>query len=263
MRVLRIINDPVLNGKHMSEWYNVDVRELHSGVLNQLSKMTGEEFTIAGEIVTEEIFEKEDGFSYSPEGFWAVLTGQIKPHSPDFMNYEKFIEKFDLINLRNQYVFDEIHFYSIPFMGAFESRVVGKDAFYCNSGPYFANCENFAIMGWNFERQIPEAVEAYMHRAEFTLERAYPKFWKQFSKDVGTVHCPHNTKKDYDWGNKTDVLCYADRYIMNPYEFVPVMRNSEYWGSNGLGYFEYWFSHIPQSKIDVIVHPDKINNIED
>jgi len=196
MRILRIINDPILNGKHMSEWYNVNVRELHSGVLNQLSKMTGEEFTIAGEIITEEIFEKEDGFKYSPKEYWAVLTGQMKPHIPDFMDYKKFIEKFDLINLRNQYLFDEVHFYGTPWGGAFESIMVGDNSIYCNSGAYRANCENFVIQGFNFERDVQCAIEAYMHRTESILEYCYPKFWKNFRRDVGSVHVPHNATKD-------------------------------------------------------------------
>jgi hypothetical protein len=258
MRILRIINDPIIDGRHMSKWFGVDIRSLHSDVLSRLEQMTGEKYTICGEITNDEFFIKEDGFCYTPDSYKNVLNQKVKPHVPDFMNYDLFISKFNLIEMKNQYLFDEIHFYSIPFGGAFESRMVGNRAIYCNSAPYPAPCDNFVIMGFSFERGVIEAIEAYMHRVEFILQYAYPLFWNGFSKDVGRIHTPHNTDKDYDWGNKTDVLCYADRYIMNDYEFVPVMRNSDYWGSNGLGYFDYWFSHIPKSKIDVVVHPNKI-----
>jgi len=258
MKILRIIIDPALNGKHLSEWYNVDVRSLHSDVLSELTKITGEDFTISGEIISEEIPVKEDGYQYTSSEYWNILSGKTKEHRPDWMDYEKFIEKYDLINRKNRYEFDEVHLYSGPWVGGFESKLVARKDIYCNSGGYIADCDTFAIMGFSFERMVTEAVEAYGHRAESILYYSHPSFWENFNKDVGTIHIPHNTNKDYDWGNTNSVLCYADKYIMNPFEFVPVMRNSEYWGSNGLGYFEYWFEHIPKSKLDVVVHPSNI-----
>ena len=77
MRVLRIIIDPVLNGKRLSEWFNVDVRSLHSKVLDEWSNITGETFTISNEILSEEIPIKEDGYQYSLDEYWNVLSGQV------------------------------------------------------------------------------------------------------------------------------------------------------------------------------------------
>jgi hypothetical protein len=220
--------------------------------------MTGEDYTIAGEIETNEIFIKEDGYKYTPTEYWNVLSKASDPHSPDFMDYSNFITKFDLVSLKNKYVFDEVHFYSIPYAGAFESRVVGRNAIYCNSAPFYANCDNFCIMGFSFERGVTEAIEAYMHRTEFIIAYEHPSFWDGFRKEVGTVHLPHNGECDYDWANPKYKLCYADRYILNPFEFIPVERSCAYWGCNGLGYFEYWFSHIPESMRNIILHVDKI-----
>jgi hypothetical protein len=258
MRILRIIIDPILRGRHLSEWYNVDVRKLHSNVLSELTKITDETFIISDEIVSEDIPVKEDGYQYTPKEYWKAITVNGSEHRPDWMDYNIFIKKFDLISRKNNNEFDEVHIYGFPWIGAFESKLVSRKDIYCNSGGYVADCDTFAIMGFNGERQVQEAVEAYGHRTEFILQYSDPSFWNNFSKDCGTIHIPHNTKKDYDWGNLNFVECHADKYIMNPYEFKPVMRNSEYWGSNGLGYFEYWFSHIPKDRLDIAVHPDKI-----
>jgi hypothetical protein len=263
MRILRIIIDPVINGKKMSKWYNVNVRELHSNILKELTKITSEDFIIVGEIVSTDIPIKEDCYKYTEEEYWKALTVNGSEHRPDWMDYKIFIDGFDLINKRNNGEFDEVHLLGIPWSGAYESRLVGKTAIRCNSPEYIADCDNFAIMGFNIERQIQEAIEAYGHRSEFILRHCFPKSYEVLTKCVGSIHIPFNTTKDYDWGNETMVNSYAHWiHDRNGTDFFPVPANCHEWGCNGLGWFEYWFSHITPEAMDIIVHSDKIKIME-
>ena len=293
MRVLRIIIDPVLNGKRLSEWFNVDVRSLHSKVLDEWSNITGEAFTISDEILSEEIPIKEDGYQYSLDEYWNVLSGIKEHHSPDYMDYKSFIEKFDLINRKNNFEFDEVHIYAAGWMGGFESRMVGNNSIWCNAPLYVADCSNFVIMAFNMQRGVSEAIEAFGHRTESTLKYCYSSFWSKFLSVVGSVHIPHNGTTDYDWANKTIKSCYADMFpdswnnipvvsnenkgcnlllavmaglkpltISTETDFQPVPRNCEYWKCNSLDYFRYWYNHIPKEMFDVIIHPDKIKIME-
>jgi hypothetical protein len=288
MKVLLIILNPIIRKQRLSDYYNVDVANLHSKVLQEWNKITEENYIVVDTIVADWIPDKEDGYQYTPEEYFNVLTGKKEHHSPDYLNYKTLIDKFDLINKKNNGDFEEVHLYGFPWQGAFESRMIGRNSIWCNAPLYNADTDNFIIMGLNAERGVSEAIEAFSHRVESTLDYCYPKFWKKFLSVVGSVHIPHNGNIDYDWSNKTMKLCYADMFpnswnnnsvpvkkgcnifaklfsrfkIDAPEGFKPVLRNCEAWKCNSLDYFRYWYQHIPKEMFDVIVHPDKINIME-
>lgn len=268
MKILQIIIDPIIKGKSLSKRYNVDVQALHKSVLDELTSITGEEMIIVDSITDTDIPVKEDGYQYTEDELYNVLFAGGKSHRPDWLDYTKFIEKFDLINRKNRGDFNEVHIYGFPWCGAFESRMVGRTAVYCNSGAYSANCDNFIIMGFSYERQISEAVEAFGHRSEFILQRCYPNSFRLMNNLVGSIHIPFNTKKDYDWGNTAMVDSYAHVFPDGlSTDFYPVKANCELWGNKnggyGLNWFRFWFKHLPKSAWDVILHPEKIRVMEE
>lgn len=279
MKILRIIIDPILNGKSLSDLYGINVIELHNSVLAELANISGESMNVVKTEYSTEIPVKEDGYQYSNSEYLSVLQGSIPAHSPDILNYDNLIKKFDLINRKNNGEFDEVHCYSGGYIGFYESRIIGKNSIWCNAPAYNAECDRFVIMGFNFTRGVSEAIEALGHRTESILRYCYPNFFADFIKCVGTIHTPHNAVNDYDWNNQDIVNCYADKYpdIYNQSKgcsallstflkikstYKPVPRNADYWNNNSLDYFRYWYNHIPKSMWNVILHVNNIKKFE-
>ncbi len=93
-----------------------------------------------------------------------------------------------------------------PYFGFYESRMVGKDAFWCNGPAIEQNCRRFVIMGFNYERDVKEMVHDYGHRSESLLAKHFgsepflrkmyaqqptpapANAYEQFLLEVGTVH---------------------------------------------------------------------------
>ena len=279
MKILRIIIDPTLNGKSLSSLYSKDVIELHDDVLAEWSCISGEPMEVVKTEYSTELPIKEDGYQYTTKEYFNVIQRIAPAHSPDILSYDNLIKKFDLINRKNNGEFDEVHFYGGPYMGFYESRMIGRNSIWCNAPAYNAECDGFIIMGFNFERGISEAIEAFGHRTESTLRYCYKNFFADFTKCVGTIHTPHNAINDYDWGNSDIVECYADKYpdvysqskgcsaLLSTFFktksiYKPAPRNADYWNNNSLDYFRYWYSHIPKLMWDVILYANNIKKFE-
>jgi hypothetical protein len=288
IRVLQIVINPEYNGKKLSEHYEVKVEELHNRVLQEWNKLSGESYKVVDSIISTNLPIKQDGYQYTPEEYFDVLNGKVKHHEPDYLDYEKLIAKFNLINRKNNNEFDEVHIYGAPWMGCYESRMVGRTAIWCNAPAYQADCDNFVIMGFNYERGVSEAIEAFGHRTESTLAYCFPNFYKEFTKRVGSIHIPFNGKTDYDWANPTVVESYADMFpqafygeeiisvpknsscmeallfgggsvVSLPNDFQPHKASCSEWGCNSLGWFNFWFARIPKEMWNFIIHVDKVS----
>ncbi len=284
MRIYQIIIDPIINGQKLSKFYKVDIKKLHNEVLQEWSNISGEKYEVVKSVTVDYLPEKEDGYKYTREEYYRILMGEIKGHSPDYMNYKLFIEKFDLINGRKNNEFDEVNVYGAPWFGFYESRMIGNNSIWCNAPEYKANCENFIIMGFNYERGVSEAIEAFGHRVESTLKYCYPKFFKELNNRVGSIHIPFNAKKDYQWKESNLIENDAD-YLPNDYYNYSKMSfayvnyilsklfkkekdnkksydNCEKWGCGSLGWFRYWFGRIPSYMWRMIIHVDEIKKVE-
>ena len=121
-------------------------------------------------------------------------------------DYERIIQKFNLLfKIENEQI-DEVWMFGGPYFGFYESRMVGRGAFWCNGPAIEKNCRRFVIMGFNYERDVKEMVHDYGHRAESLLAKHFDsenylrrtyrqksnpppsKAYEQFLLDVGTVH---------------------------------------------------------------------------
>jgi hypothetical protein len=279
MKILRIIIDPILNGKSLSDFCGINVIELHNSVLTEWFSISGESMEVIKTEYSTELPIKEDRYQYTSDEYLSVLVNSTHAHNPDILNYDSLIKKFDLINRKNNGEFDEVHFYSGSYIGFYESRMIGRNSIWCNAPAFNAECDNFIIMGFNFTRSISEAIEAFGHRTESTLKYCYVNFFADFTKYVGTIHTPHNAINDYDWNNSDIVNCYADKYpdaynqskgcsaLLSTFFktksiYRPVPRNADYWNNNSLDYFRYWYNHIPKSMWNVILNVNKIKKFE-
>jgi hypothetical protein len=123
-----------------------------------------------------------------------------------FADYDQIIQKFDLLQKVEDEQIDEVWMFGGPYFGFYESRMVGRGAFWCNGPGIEQNCRRFVIMGFNYERDVKEMVHDYGHRAENILAKHFDSetylrriyrqksnlapanAYEQFLLDVGTVH---------------------------------------------------------------------------
>ncbi len=68
---------------------------------------------------------------------------------------------------------DEVWMFGGPYFGFYESRMVGKGAFWCNGPGIELNCRRFVIMGYNYQREVKEMVHDFGHRTESILARQF------------------------------------------------------------------------------------------
>ena len=287
MRIYQIIIDPIINGKKLSKYYNVDVKKLHNEVLEEWSNISSEKYEVVKSVTVDYLPVKNDGYQYTREELANLLSPHptIEPHDPDFMDYELFIKKFNLVDMRNSNDFDEVHVWAYPWAGCYESRIIGDKSIWCNSPELKASCKNFVLMGFNYQAIMPNAIESFSHKTESILDYCYPKFFKTLKEKVGTVHIPFNTIKDYDWENKSYKDNVADslptsysykktniftnlinffRYRTFNYNAGEITKtdNCEKWHCDQLQWFRYWHARIPKYMWRMIIHVDEIKKVE-
>lgn len=123
-----------------------------------------------------------------------------------FADYEQIIQKFDILQKVESEQIDEVWMFGGPYFGFYESRMVGRGAFWCNGPGMEENCRRFVIMGFNYERDVKEMIHDYGHRAESLLAKQFgsdaflrkmysqqstpapSNTYEQFLLDHGTVH---------------------------------------------------------------------------
>jgi hypothetical protein len=233
MRVLPIVINPVIDNIPLVDRFNA-LNPLYNTVLADLTETLGVQFDILPAEVDLEIPVKLDGFTYLSKEYLNMLSNPASHHEPDIMNYTKFMIKHNLIQRRNNDEFDEVHVWGGPFMGFHESQMIGENSYVCNSPPINAPCKKFVLMGLNYERGVSEALESFGHRTEFIFRENFPTIWDIYSRYVGTIHEPFNTRKAYDWGNH-DMGLYGGKEE----------ANCELWGCDGRGYIKWWFKQLP------------------
>jgi hypothetical protein len=65
----------------------------------------------------------------------------------------------------------------------------------------------------------------------------------------GNVHYAPNSQKDYEWGNPTPVITYADDWLTFPnLPRAQKMQNCNSWGNGDIrGHHRWWFSRFPKA----------------
>lgn len=178
-----------------------------------------------------------DMFGQGWYGWWNSANPVIEEgidRYPFEFDYDYLVEKFNLVERKNNNEFDMVWIFSIDPLSAGETNMVGRNAYNVNGDVIIKDCDNFVIAGFTLARQ-DSALECIGHMAEtifynvydinydvyntklefnsvdklntwqrFSLcDRNAPDSWKQYG--VGLIHYSPNTKTEYDWEETTPV----------------------------------------------------------
>jgi hypothetical protein len=213
---------------------------------------------------------------------WTTLHAYEKSGSYRF-DYVGCVKDLQLDSLRNAGRIDEVWGFAGPFMGMYESQLMGPGAFWWNSPPIAGGTSLtrlLSVMGLNYERGVDQAFHSFAHRMESAMSHAYwevtgqswnsasatPTAWDLFTRTnkdvpggahVGNCHFPPNGTSDYNYGNVTWVNSYAQNWHRYPYLYsgsAPV--NVTTWlykgseplaeGYDHLGYLRWFYNHVPR-----------------
>jgi hypothetical protein len=198
-------------------------------------------------------------------------------------DYRECVKYYGFDTLRNSGQIDEVWVFAAPYLAMYESQLLGPNAFWWNSPPIkdgTALTRLLSVMGLNFERGVDQAFHSFGHRVESAMIHAYeqaqgkpwdptsadPTPWDLFTrinKDMpeqahcGNVHFPPNGVSDYNYGNTTPVISYAENWYRYPYLFSQYSNvNVQTWyytpgeplaeGLDHLGYLRWWYGHLPR-----------------
>lgn len=279
-KVYVVVYDPLLsNGQLLSERLNwLQHASLTQGTIDFFHRVSGGRLVykvVDTKIVTDGWPEKVDGFRYTEAQYLNVINGNVSPHWPDAVNYNKIVNdiNLDICGRANRGEIDEVWIYNGPYFGFYESTLVGPNAYWYNSppvpGPH--NCNRLIpIMGPSPERGLESAIHNFGHRTESTMERVYGSWqrnrtthnWERFTlvkalspsysySGCGSIHYPPNGTSDYDYGNTSTVMSNCGDFANYPNLSDPtaVLQpvTCSIWNCSELGYFSFWFSHLPSN----------------
>lgn len=196
---------------------------------------------------------------------WTTLHYVAETLGQSEFLYNQLLADYDFCTLSNNETIDEVWVYAMPFVGLYESRLTGNNAFFYNSPPLTGNSctDHLPIMGFNYERGLAEAWHSYGHRAENAMIRTFggwnnatPTSSFDFftllethqsdSGHIGNIHFPVNAIADYQYDALTNVTSYAPNWYTYPFMFQETeVVNCLDWNCSQLGYMSWWHRHLP------------------
>jgi hypothetical protein len=246
-------NDPALLARQYAE----DLRECSYGYLN---------YQIVDQIDADWYPVLKDGFRYDDASYLRAWRSRTH-HQPWEIDYEAQVRTFDLIGRYERGEIDEAWFFAFPYSGDYESTMVGRGAFWCNSPPV-PNTEHcngrFVVMAFNYERGVDCMLENFGHRTESIMSRVYERLgrgrnmWELFTRydkiapghaQCGNVHFAPNSERDYDWGNPRPVRSYCDEWLSYP-ELPGNVRTIDCreWGGGDMRvHHKWWLKRLPHA----------------
>jgi hypothetical protein len=271
-RVLVLVYDPVVDaasGRKLSQrqgWTRIE--ELATGFMSDIVEVSGgmARYQIVQRVDVDEFPQKLDGFRYTPATFKEVLSGAVPPHTPQLVDYQAILTRFNILQRGAHDEIDEVWIFAFPYAGFYESALGGAGAFWCNSPPLYGterSTRRFVVMGFSYERGIGEMLEAFSHRVESIMAKTFESvsgesnFWQRFTRydkiepggaQVGTVHYAPNSERDYDWNNPRLVVsnCY-DWYRFPNFKGDLRQVNATEWGNGDTrAHHLWWLKHIPK-----------------
>lgn len=215
---------------------------------------------------------KQDGFDYTSASYLNCLANSANCHAADTANYLSILSGQGVCNDVNAGTVDELWMFGGPYFGFYESRLTGPKAFDYNSPPLTGSTCNklLPIMGFNYERALPEMVHDMLHRTEATMSRVYGSWaenrmannFDRFAlvkaqspsfgySGCGSAHWAPNSTSEYDYANPGTVASFCDDFYNYPNLHTPssVLTNitCSAWGCEELGYYRYFFQHLPKA----------------
>jgi Tol biopolymer transport system component len=214
---------------------------------------------------------KYDGFRYTnadenTEGSYLYAQRTGTWHSPDGIDYKTVARDYDLCRRCDRGEVDEVFMHGGPYFGYYESRMIGKGAYWCNSSGLtkVAGAKKFVLMGFNYERGVDCMLEDYGHRTESIMWQTYGSWssdpthaWNRFTlydmnvpgeAACGNVHYAPNSTADYQWGNTDFVWSSCDDWLIKYPNLLGTKKlvNCTEWGNGDQRLHHiWWFQHMP------------------
>jgi hypothetical protein len=88
-------------------------------------------------------------------------------------DYQHILDDYKILQAIQINKIDEVWMFGGPYFGFYESRMVGKGAFWCNAPAIEQNGRRFVLMGFNYQRTAHEMMHSFGHRAESILTKRY------------------------------------------------------------------------------------------
>ena len=198
-------------------------------------------------------------------------------------DYRALVKYYHFDEKRNAGEIDEVWVFAAPFLGMYESQLLGPHAFWWNSPPIkegTALKKLLSVMGLNYERGVDLALHSFGHRIESAVIQAYqdaenrpwndrsmdPTSWDLFTRiekdvpgqsHVGNIHFPPNGTHDYDYSNTMVVRSSHQAWFRYPWLYqVSSDVDVTTWTHpekdplaetrEHLGYLRWWFNHLPR-----------------
>jgi hypothetical protein len=93
--------------------------------------------------------------------------------NPLLADYQRILLDYKILQgIKNNQI-DEVWMFGGPYFGFYESQMVGKGAFWCNSPGIEQATRRFVVMGFNYQRGLREMIHSYGHRVESILARNF------------------------------------------------------------------------------------------
>ena len=115
-----------------------------------------------------------DGRRYTDEMWKQTLQDDkraLRDSHGNYMmaDYVRIIQDFNILAQIRDRQIDEVWMFGGPYFGFYESRMVGRGAFWCNAPAIEQPGRRFIMMGYNYQRDVKEMVHDFGHRAESML----------------------------------------------------------------------------------------------
>ena len=260
-------NDP----HRLADEFKKDLNEVSHGYLT---------YKITDWVDEEELPRATDGRQYSLSDYYKqLITANEKTDGAYWsdsgwvdwgfsFDYDYYMKKYDVYNKVNNGSLYEVWIFGGPMAsGMYESHMMGRGAYWCNSPGEEKDCRPFVVYGFNYERGVGEMLEDAGHRAESIMNEVfgwpdytknYESFtdWEKFTVydilkpgmvGVGNVHFAPNSESDYDWGNTTPVKSYCSDWKNYPdLKWKSETVDCSVWGNGDIRlHHKWWFSLFP------------------
>lgn len=116
-------------------------------------------------------------------------------------DYQRILQDFNILQQVEDQKIDEVWMFGGPYFGFYESRMVGRSAFWCNGPGMEQNCRRFIIMGFNYQRGVKEMVHDFGHRSESILAWQYGSqtYWQAlYTSQTPAPGTLPNPKNDFE-----------------------------------------------------------------
>lgn len=186
----------------------------------------------------------ENGFQFTDQTYDDTYKKKRIVTTP--ADYNKMLEKIK--RYENIESFDEIWMFGAPYMGFYESRMIGKNPTFINSKGLKYDGKTKIIMGFSYERGVGEMLEDFCHRTEFFLKLCESYLYMGVVRDIGSTHTTPNSKKEYKWDDKSTILSNWRSWLKFPdYEVNMLPTNCSDWGDGDMRLHHiWWLSLIPK-----------------